>query len=142
MRKEYVVIRMADHADLKYLTVVQPLPGERVVEKIKNEEVFLLVVGGTPVGQLWLEFLWSLVPYIALIKIEEQHRKKGYSRKLLGFCEDFLRGKGHEVLYSSSQMDEPAPQAWHRHMGFEECGAINGINQGGVGEVFFRKKLV
>ncbi|MFU8827154.1 MAG: hypothetical protein ACNA70_06650 [Brevefilum sp.] len=31
--------------------------------------------------------------------------------------------------------------AWHRHMGFAECGVINGLNQGGVGEVIFRKSL-
>ena len=45
------------------------------------------------------------------------------------------------ALYSSSQVDEPPPQAWHRHMGFQECGIIAGINEGGVGEVFFRKAL-
>jgi hypothetical protein len=26
-------------------------------------------------------------------------------------------------------------------LGFEECGVINGLNDGGVGEVFFRKAL-
>jgi len=36
-------------------------------------------------------------------------------------------------------VDEPEPQAWHRHMGFVECGIINGINENGIGEVFFRK---
>ena len=29
-----------------------------------------------------------------------------------------------------------------RHAGFEECGTIAGINEGGIGEVFFRKQLV
>jgi hypothetical protein len=38
-------------------------------------------------------------------------------------------------------MDESAPQAWHRWMGFEECGFLAGMNEGGVGEVFFRKAL-
>lgn len=31
-------------------------------------------------------------------------------------------------------------EAWHRHMGFEECGFITGINDG-VGELFLRKAL-
>jgi len=52
-----------------------------------------------------------------------------------------LCDQGFDVLYSSSQVDEPKPQAWHRHMGFEECGVINGINQGDIGEIFFRKRL-
>jgi hypothetical protein len=36
---------------------------------------------------------------------------------------------------------EPEPQAWHRHIGFTECGALVGINDGGIGEIFFRKVL-
>jgi len=60
---------------------------------------------------------------------------------LLHFLEEFLRSKGHSVLFSSSQANEPEPQAWYRHMGFEECGFIAGINEEGVGEVFFRKVL-
>lgn len=43
-------------------------------------------------------------------------------------------------LYSSSQANEAEPQQWHRHMGFAECGIINGINDG-IGEVLFVKPL-
>jgi len=60
---------------------------------------------------------------------------------MLRFMEDYLRENGHQQLFSSSQVDEAEPQAWHRHVGFEECGLIGGINDGGVGEVFFRKRL-
>lgn len=45
------------------------------------------------------------------------------------------------ALYSSSQVDEGEPQAWHRHMGFVECGILAGVNEGGVGEVFYQKAL-
>lgn len=45
------------------------------------------------------------------------------------------------MLLSSSQADEFEPQTWHRHMGFVECGRLEGINEGGVDEVFFRKQL-
>jgi hypothetical protein len=45
------------------------------------------------------------------------------------------------MLYSSSQADEQGPQEWHLHMRFEECGLIAGINNDGVGELFFRKRL-
>jgi hypothetical protein len=52
-----------------------------------------------------------------------------------------LRSAGHSAFLSSSQVDEPNPQAWHRHMGFVECGILAGLNEGGVGELFFRKEL-
>jgi len=60
---------------------------------------------------------------------------------MIAFVEEFLRQDDHDVVYSSSQVNEPASQAWHRHIGFEECGIINGINEGGIGEIFFRKSL-
>ena len=104
-------------------------------------EVFLLTIDTQPAGLINLEFLWSVIPYIALIWIDDNHRKKGYSRVLLSFVEDHLRAKGHKTLYSSSQADEAEPQAWHRHMGFEECGVLNGVNEDGIGEIFFKKAL-
>jgi len=85
--------------------------------------------------------LWSKLPYIALIRVLAAHRRSGVGRALLGYVEEEAAGRGHRVLYSSSQADEPAPQAWHRRMGFAECGFLAGVNEGGVGEVFFRKLL-
>ena len=95
---------------------------------------------GKRVGYVRLEYLWSIVPYIALIRVLPEYRRQGAGKALLRFIETFLREAGHEALYSSSQADEPEPQAWHRHVGFEECGFIAGINES-VGEVFFRKNL-
>jgi GNAT superfamily N-acetyltransferase len=91
-------------------------------------------------GFLQFEYLWSAVPYIALIRVFPEHQRRGVGRALLGFLEDFLKGNGHERLYSSSQADEPEPQEWHRHQGFNECGIIKEINDG-VDEVFFCKSL-
>jgi GNAT superfamily N-acetyltransferase len=92
-------------------------------------------------GYVRWEFLWSLVPYVALIRVLPAHRRQGVGRALVAFLEKRLRSQGHTTLYSWSQADEAEPQAWHRHMRFEECGIIAGINEGGVGEVFFRKRL-
>ena len=141
MVKDLVTVRLAENSDLDFVSQDGYLSKEEVFWKIKRKECFVLSVDGNLAGYLRLEFLWSLVPFIALILIKERYQKKGYSRDLLGFVEKTLKNKGYEVLYSSSQADETIPQAWHRHIGFEECGVINGINKGGVGEIFFRKQL-
>ena len=141
MEKGNVHVRLADSSDLDFVCQDGYLPQDVVLRKIKQGECFVLCVDDQPAGYLRLEFLWSLVPYIALIHITEGYRGEGYSRDLLYFVEYHLRNRGFNVIYSSSQLDEPDPQAWHRHMGFEECGIINGINDGGIGEVFFRKHL-
>ena len=117
------------------------MPAEILRRKIQAREVFLAEHSEQAVGYLRLEYLWSEVPYIALIKVLEPFRLQGVSRALLCHVEGILRTRGHTRLYSSSQADEPGPQSWHRHMGFTECGIIAGLNEGGIGEVFFCKSL-
>lgn len=133
--------RLAGPADLDFVSQDGYIPRERIACKIARGECFIVCWQDQPVGYLRLEYLWSLVPYIALIYVQEAHRMQGCSRVLLDFVIRHLEGQGYHCLYSSSQADEPTPQAWHRHMGFEECGVINGINEGGVGEIFFRRSF-
>ena len=141
MTKERVMVRIAAPGDLDFIKQNSRLPRERLLQKIQQDEILILRVNDEPVGHLWFGFLWSTIPFIDLIYIKQDYQKRGLSRVLLGFLEAYLEESGYDVLYSSSQMDEPEPQAWHRHVGFEECGVISGINDGGIGEVFFRKVI-
>lgn len=135
-----ISVRFAAPADLSFLQQHSHVPAEIVGRKVDWREIIVAQWRGGLIGALHLEYLWSLVPYVALIYVLPEHRGQGAGRALLSFAETFLREQGHDTLYSSSQADEREPQAWHRHVGFEECGIIAGINKG-VGEVFFRKGL-
>ncbi len=135
-----ITVRFATPADLDFVCQDQHLSAKIVARKIDASEVILAELNGKLAGYLRLEYLWSAVPYIALIWVTEKHRQKGVGRALLQFTSYYLAQNGHTELYSSSQADEPEPQAWHRHMRFEDCGLIAGINAG-VSEIFFRKKL-
>src|SRR5262249_17776250 len=128
--------------DLAFVSHGSAIPPETVRRKIDAREVIVAEHAGNLVGHACLEYLWSRHPFLALILVRQDHRRMGVGRALLRFIEGFLRSQGPPTLYSSSQVNEPPPQAWHRHMGFEECGAIAGINPGGVGEVIFRKRLL
>ena len=144
-----VVIRFARLDDLDFAYQDGYIPGEVLKRKIEAqsvlnpdriEDILIAERNGKRVGYVRLEYLWSIVPYISLIQVLPDFRRQGIGKALLRFLETFLRDTGNEALYSSSQADEPEPQAWHRHVGFEECGFIAGINDG-AGEVFFRKSL-
>jgi GNAT superfamily N-acetyltransferase len=134
-------IRFANPADLDFVQQDQYLLPEIVQRKIEWREVIVAESNGSPAGYLRLEYLWSKIPFIALIRVLPQHRRQGVGKALLTFIECFLREQRHITLYSSFQVDEAEPQAWHRRVGFEECGVIAGINEGEIGEVFFRKQL-
>ena len=146
---EEIVIRFARLDDLDFAYQDGYIPAKILKSKIEAqlalnpdriEDVVIAEWNGKRVGYVRLEYLWSIVPYIALIRVLPEYRRQGIGKALLRFIETFLCEAGHDALYSSSQADEPEPQAWHRHVGFEECGFIAGINEG-VGEVFFRKNL-
>lgn len=144
-----IVIRFARFDDLDFAYQDGYIPAAVLKRKIEGqtaldpdciEDIVIAEWNGERVGYVRLEYLWSIVPYIALIHVLPDYRRQGVGKALLRFIEEFVSDAGQEMLYSSSQADEPEPQAWHRHVGFEECGFITGINAG-VGEVFFRKRI-
>jgi len=136
-----IIARFATLADLGFLQEHSYAPDDVVERKVQWQEFVVAEQDGDLVGCLELEYLWSLIPYVALIWVLPGHRRRGVGKAMLRYAGTFLRDQGHDALYSSSQADEPEPQAWHRHVGFQECGVISGLNEGGVGEIFFRKRL-
>jgi N-acetylglutamate synthase-like GNAT family acetyltransferase len=140
---DQIEVRFANQMDLdECITLDHPtIPAEVIKRKVEQGEIIVAEKAGQLVGYLRLEYLWSTVPYIALIWVVEDQRQQGIGSAMLRYLENVLREQGHTALYSSSQANEPEPQAWHRHVGFEECGFIAGMNEGGVGEIFFRKDL-
>lgn len=136
-----ISVRPARQGDLAFVSQDGYTTPGVIRRKIEQREILVGEVGGEPAGYLRFEFLWSIQPYLALIHVLDGYRGMGLGRALLEHLENELRSGGHEALFSSSQVDEAEPQGWHRHMGFEECGVITGLNQGGVGELFFRKRL-
>jgi ribosomal protein S18 acetylase RimI-like enzyme len=137
-----IEVRFAREEDLSACAAQDSsVPEEIVSRKIEFREVIVAERGGAIVGYLRFEYLWSRVPFIGLVVVREEDRRQGIGRSMLEFLEKFLRDEGHGVLLSSSKVDEPEAQAWHRGVGFQECGILSGVNEGGVAEVFFRKTL-
>ncbi|MGY5859994.1 MAG: GNAT family N-acetyltransferase [Candidatus Thorarchaeota archaeon] len=140
--KERALVRFAGPEDLEWCVVEDGHVIEKVIRnKIVNDECIVVELDGNLIAYIRLEYLWSTTPYIGLIFVNDEYRKEGVGRKMLEYLEDHLRDHGHDTLLSSSHANEPEPQAWHRSVGFVECGILSGLNEGGIGEVFFRKQL-
>jgi GNAT superfamily N-acetyltransferase len=97
---------------------------ELVLDKVARKEYIVARVYGNPVGYMRLSYFWSFIPCIDMIAVEEPYRRSGIGRAMLGFLEAHARQRGNSLIMSSSQADEPEPQAWHRAVGFEDAGAI------------------
>lgn len=142
MRTVDILVRFANSSDLALVSSDGFLSAEIIARKIERREVLVAESGGCLVAYARFEFLWSRLPYLTLIQVLPGHQRVGVGRSILKYLETYLQAKGYTVLYSSSQADEPGPQAWHRRLGFTECGRIAEMNPGGADEVFFRKSLV
>lgn len=137
-----IVVRFADQKDIAPCFIFDHSDRQDIIEnKIDMHEIILAERSGEVVGYLKLEYIWSKLPYISLIILKPEFRGKGIGTLMLNYLIEFLQLNGYEILLSSSQVNEIEPQTWHRKMGFVECGMLNGINKGGVGEVFFRLDL-
>lgn len=85
MEKPEETVRLAQAADPEAINSDHYISDEVLLKKIAEDEAFLIAVDGEPVGYLRLEYLWFIVPDIALVRIQAACRSRGYSRKLLEF---------------------------------------------------------
>ena len=139
---DQVHVRGAEGSDLDWLAEHDGhLDRAQLERKVAAGEVLVAEIDGQRAGLLRLDHLWSRIPFIAQIRVLEPARRRGVGRTLVAFACEQARRDGVHVLLSSSQADEPAPQAWHRAAGFEECGFVAGINEGDVDEIVFRIAL-
>ena len=135
-------VRFAKPSDLDALQALDRWPTERTwVRKVEEREVLVLEVAQTVVGLARYEVLWTTVPFLGLIFIEEAYRGQGASRLMLDFLKRHLVGEGYVALLSSSQTDEPEAQGWHLRMGFTANGIIENIADEGIGELVYRLVL-
>lgn len=141
--KLLINVRFAGLKDLEFCVFsdYKHIPKSMLKRRIEERAVILAEVGEKPVGYARLEFIWMKTPYLSNISVNREYRRKGVGTAIVNFLAEQLCRQGHKFLYSSSQANEPEPQMWHRRIGFEECGCIAGINEGGIGEIFFRKRL-
>ena len=112
-----------------------------IKNKITMNEVIVAEVNNEVIGCLKIEYIWTHLPFISYIVIRKEFRSSGIGKSMLTFLEQYLKENGQSTLLSSTMTDAVNPQKWHLKMGFIECGMLCGINEDGVGEIFFKKAL-
>jgi len=138
-----IKVRLASENDFGYCreTEFPEVKDHLLKQSIQNGWVYLVEIDQSVIGYARLEFIWLTVPYLALITIEKDQQRKGAGTALTNQIFNDLKAQGHKKIYTSSEVMEPEPQEFHRRCGFKECGLIAGMNDKGIGEIFFVKKL-
>ena len=134
-------IRAATPDDVNTVAALDSLSAERLRRKVEREELLVAVEDARIVGSLRFGFMWDDSPFIHVIVVEEQARGRGIGTSMLTALEQRLRSAGYGRLLSSSECSQARAQHWHRRSGFDEMGILAGLNEGGIGEVFFSKDI-
>lgn len=142
-----ISVRFATDADIDWCRYTLTLDSNFPNQQLPGlSELIVAELDDQLVGVLHLAHLWPggqyRVPYISGIIVIKEYQRRGIGKALLYFLENLLLERGQRVLLSSCVVNEHEPQAWHRHVGFKNCGDLEGIPfDDGLGEVFFYKRL-
>jgi ribosomal protein S18 acetylase RimI-like enzyme len=119
-----VEIGFADPADLEYLARNDThLSAESLAKKVECGEVIVVRLNGQPVGWLRYGYFWDLVPFMNMLAVEGEERRKGYGTGMISFWEAEMRERGYEYVMTSTQADEQA-QHLYRRLGYRDCGSL------------------
>lgn len=94
--------------------------------KTAHGEVLVAAIDDAVIGYLTWTYLWSY-PWIEYVRVLQAHRRRGVGRALEETLEQRLRADGFSHLYSSRTGDEEGSVAFHRALGFRQCGRIRWI---------------
>lgn len=90
------------------------------------------------IGYLIYEILWGNTPFLALVRVVPEARRKSVGTKLLSSLEERLKKENFTVLISSSEEVNKSGNEYHKKTGFKNIGTVEMIYGK---EVFYRKDL-
>ena len=117
-------IRYAAVSDLPWLTAHDGhiAPGE-LQNLLSLRRVLLCESETGPAGWLRWNLFWDNTPFLNLIFLLPEYRRRGFGRELLRFWEDEMNAQGYSRLLTSTQSNEDA-QHFYRALGYVDAGVL------------------
>lgn len=75
------------------------------------------------VGLLHYSVLWDRLPFLNLLYVVEEQRRRGYASAAMAQWEEAMKQQGYPMVLLSTQVDE-STQHFYRKLGYEDCGCL------------------
>jgi ribosomal protein S18 acetylase RimI-like enzyme len=119
-----MTIRTVEINDFQWLKENDKHISEKTLEtKIKNKEILVVEEDGKMVGWLRYGLFWDNIPFMNMLFLLEEHRKKGIGKKLVKYWENNMKKNGYRNVLTSTQSNEEG-QHFYRKMGYTEIGGF------------------
>lgn len=112
------------------------------LRKCRDEAAYFVMQEEEVVGVLRYSFFWDAIPFLDLLFLKEEYRRKGIGAAVMHLWEQKMKEAGYETVLLSTQADEDA-QHFYRKIGYTDCGCLL-LNDGAhkqPTELFFKKEL-
>ena len=134
-----IKIRFAVSQDYNYLVHkdhhIQP---EVIEKKIEDAEIIVVLDNEQNIGWLRFNYFWDEIPFVNMLWIEENYRRKGIGTRLVNFWEIEMQQRDNNQVMTSTLSDETA-QHFYRTLQYQDCGSL--MLPGEALEIFFLKSL-
>jgi GNAT superfamily N-acetyltransferase len=119
-----MIIKVASDQDLAYLSQrdyhISPVMLKR---KLEAGEILVAYEQQTPVGYLRFNYFWDNTPFMNLLFLEENVRRKGLGKQLVQHWEKMMQKNGYTRVMTSSLASEEG-QFFYRKLGYKDAGAL------------------
>lgn len=117
-------IRVADDSDLPYLLEKDPhITPDMLRRKVAAGEVLIASASGQRVGYLRWGWFWDNVPFMNLLRLDAEWRRKGIGTRLVARWEADMRALGADFVLTSTWASEEA-QHFYRALGYQDIGGF------------------
>lgn len=138
-----VTLKKAGEADKETWLSIDYHIGETVfLRKCRDGNAYLITENENTVGVLRYSLFWDAIPFLDLLFLTEENRRKNIGRAAMALWEAEMRRSGYRTVLLSTQADEDA-QHFYRKIGYTDCGCLL-LNDGAhkqPAELFFKKEL-
>lgn len=135
----YIFINYAGNDDLDYLAQNDiHISREMIEKKIGDREIIAARVDGKLVGWLRYNYFWDNTPFMNMLYLEEDFRKRGIGSKVVLYWEKVMKEQGYNMVMTSTQADEEG-QFFYRENGYRDAGCLLLENQ--ALEILFKKTI-
>ena len=97
---------------------------ELIKNKLKGKEIIIARdLKGKIIGWLRYSYFWDNTPFMNMLYINENYRNKGIGKELVMFWEKEMKGRGYELIMTSTLSNEEA-QHFYRKLGYKDSGSL------------------
>ncbi len=140
MKKEEIIIDFATDQSMDFLKANdRHIPPELLIEKVQRKEIILAKNAGKIIGWLRFGYFWDQYPFMNMLMILEEYRRKGIGKLLVSFWENEMVQKGFDAVFTSTLANEEG-QHFYRKLGYVDSGCLLLETEPAL-EIIMRKRL-